>query len=237
MSIHLSKAPIKEAILEFQLLPHLDIEQRHLDLLYAELKSDYAEPVPRSLMEYSFNEKGIVSDQKYIPLSGGIFRDESRKFVFIIETNKFLVSKLEPYDTFDNLIGESKKILNLINSIFNLDQISRIGLRYRNKIEIKRDISYYLKNDGISYYYDNNISYIDSNHTFKLVKESYFGSNINIIISHSENTLIIDTDTYNKKIMHHSDKDLWEVELPKMRDLKNEVFYNILTEEFIEEIK
>ena len=242
----MSKAPITEAVLEIRVIS--DSEQ-NIDLLAESFKlEDY--PIKESQVQIEL--KGEVSTEGKEPQSlsesarniiGWQFRHKTNKQTLRVSTTSFGFSRLAPYENWDSFSGEARELWCRFSSIVKPSKITRLALRYINKIDIPGDrleltdyfktypqISDEASGDLTGYF----MRLISQQRDLEAKCVIHMGS---LPSPNSEtHSTLLDIDLF-RTLEADLDEDLiWEI-LTKFRDRKNELFVACLTEKTLEMFK
>ncbi len=134
-------APVTEAVIDFraQLDPEFDVKK--LDRLGESL--GYAAPKQMFEEAWQLKKSAKVGSSSQVELknSGCIgFRYDSKdkKHVAQFRVNGFTFSRLAPYSDWNCVFSEAKRLYNIYHEITRPGEISRIAVRYVNKLELPR---------------------------------------------------------------------------------------------------
>jgi uncharacterized protein (TIGR04255 family) len=240
---HLSAAPIVEAVIHWQ----ARAERRWgLEELRAELTKrlpEYSklEPQHEILLTLEASMEGPASSSKASQKVGWTgFRISSADGLHIAQfTREGLVfSRLRPYPKWAAFEAEGRRLWRVFTDLAAPSQIQRLGVRFINRIPVRaidslgeylrepptRPLSLPLKNFLYQSMFEVPTTDFGVN-VVKTLQTSESGGNV----SHA---LIVDTDVFTKRPMPCEEK-LLDDRLPKMRQLKNAVFFGLLTEKAI----
>jgi len=125
------KPPITECVVEFRFIEEVAFEviQKRID----KFKRQY--PNETHSIEFSgeFSEKGFVGKQDKVGLR---LTSADELQIVIINKTGFVVSQLAPYPGWQAFGGRVMRDFELFTELFGRKTISRIGLRYINRIDI-----------------------------------------------------------------------------------------------------
>jgi len=234
---HLNSAPIKEAIIEFQLNQKIDPEQ--LQELEGELPEGYADFKTSIRKELGIKfEDGKLVPQGESPeiLTGYRSDNEQLKTVVFFETDKFRFSKLAPYTDWEDFVSEAFKLWNTYKPQDEPIQFKRIAIRYINELmlpldEGKLDFDDYLTTTpkvphGMPDVLARFLSKISVPcHEDQIMATVTLNSNQ---IQNGHLPIVLDIDVFSLGELTLSDKGLRE-KLNIIRDIKNKVFFGSIT--------
>jgi uncharacterized protein (TIGR04255 family) len=238
---HLNKAPITEAIIDFRVkLPSgFKVES------FLELKNTIGGRFPkveeRKLFSSQFGiKKGEPQppSSKYHGVHGYFFRPEADKKVAQFRIDGFTFSRLKPYTYWEELIGEAKELWGMYGGIAQPEAVTRLAVRYINHINIPLPI------DDLSVYFTaspiipDNIQGVISGFLSKVVvydQEMDVATNIVQALEKSTKpdrhiTVVLDIDSYKTGDFNVSNGEMWDI-FANLHNIKNQVFFNSITEE------
>jgi len=234
------KPPITEAVLDIRVELPQDVDLNTLSLIHNEINACFP------LKEERFSWKGGFQVRKgaapeILQPSGGpdgyLFRSPDKNKVVQVRTEGFTFNKLKPYERWSTFSSEAKELWQVFAKIAKPKTITRLALRYVNRIEIPLPINnlkeYVLTLPEISPGLDNTVqSYFM---TLEVVspKIDICGTIIQTFKPIQEVSkilpLIFDIDVYKKIKLEPLDNKVWDV-MEELRQFKNKVFLESLTE-------
>ena len=243
---HLGKAPIVEGLVDIQVKQRPDWSVEQLDRLIKKLKDSY--PEVKALQQFQAElkfEQGKASSQAVESQPGG-YRLEKKfpPFVILARREGFVLSRLNPYDTWDNLVAEARPLWKEYCDVCKPEAITRVATRYINRIE--------LPFDGLDF--DDYLTTAPKvphglpqtlGHFFSRIVVPDRDSGASIAISQvleavnpttGKVAILIDIDVYKELDLSIDSEELWGL-LNKMRDLKNCAFFDNLTPRALELFK
>ena len=242
----LAKAPIHEAIIDIKCgiseeIPTTNLKfddsarREAINLFKAEIKAgDTADPFQSSASQF-------LIGYKYTDLHAGIIAQFRRDGV--------TTSKIHPYDTWETFLPEAKSNWNRYKKATNSDtnSVTRVAVRYINRLCVPINdyivVQDYLRNAPETPDEANRpaideflcrmvlpIPEIDG----KAVLISTMGD----IVKNEDGEflpLILDIDVFHMvhENVPESEKQMWSI-INRMRDVKNEMFFNVMTPEALE---
>ncbi len=174
---------------------------------------------------------------------GFFFKSTNENKIFQARLNGFTFNKLFPYQTWDAFKDEARELWELYTSVAKPLSITRIALRYINKILIPLPIKefgeYFKTFPQLSPNVPQNLN------TFLLrleIPDPESGA-MGIIIQTIENStedgflpVILDIDVIIQSDYKADDSTVWE-DFEKLRNYKNLLFFECITEKTLELIK
>lgn len=175
-----------------------------------------------------------------LPTSGGpdgyLFQSPIEKKIVQARIDGYTFNKLKPYESWDTFRSEARKLWDIYSQVTNPVRISRIALRYINRIEIplpfKDFKEYILTAPEIA----PKLPQVLNHFFMRLEIPNPDIHAIALITQTMENPtesqrlpLILDIDVFSKIGFVNSDEEMWN-EFEKLRKFKNDVFFNSITE-------
>lgn len=229
-------APITEAVIEFRIntlpderLTELEEFEKYVVDTYPEKKT-----LNRGNIKITTGTKPVIVQNESI--IGYRFISVDKLQIIQARLNGFSLSRLKPYNSWEEFINETKKISSLFFNHISIPMIIRVSLRYINKIELLlpiEDISKYIACHPTIPIKD---SFVVSN--FLNITEFYmnrFDTRVNLILTTKGTTkdilpIILDIDVMKNTEVDPDSSVVWET-LDQHRHIKNELFFNIITKE------
>jgi uncharacterized protein (TIGR04255 family) len=229
-----NRAPITEAVIEIRTKAALDVGD--LERLVARFSRKFPGPVQKTFdFTVQIGEVSPKADQK---LSGYRLQTADGSRILLLSLHTIGSVKIAPYEGWENLVQEARSNWDIWLKIVGWTPISRVGVRYINRIDIPLTGRIELENymtvqpmlpnvldNGIEHFAMNVSVPLGRDH-LKLVLNA--GSTPSPIIGHT--SLILDFDVSRDLDLPTSDADLWTF-IESMRDRKNEVFEACITDQ------
>lgn len=202
------------------------------------IKSSY--PTQKELREFQAHVAVAphqARSQSFAPAHVGYrYEKPNPPFVAHVRPNELLVSRLKPYDRWENLLAEAQWLWSEYCAICRPEAITRIATRFINRIELPMnglDFDVYLAAAPI---------------IPKGLPQTFEGFLTRIVVPHPETgahiamsqwldapnpqtrtlPVIIDIDVFKEVDLPGDSPVLWEI-LAKMRDVKNHAFFDSVT--------
>lgn len=136
-SMHLSKAPITEAILDIRIKIKDSFDVDRLQSLHESIKSEYPIKETRQQLEGKLEiKKGqppkSTGSQKII---GYWFLSADRKQIFQARLDGFTFNRLSPYETWSSFRSEALRLWQLFSGLVE-PEIIRVAVRFINKFNV-----------------------------------------------------------------------------------------------------
>ena len=232
----LSRPPIREAILEFQIAPMVDIsieelEQWEILSTYSALKIKKSSGISFKMnSDLTFGESSARQS-----IEGGVSHDSERNIALQIMRNRLTVNKLAPYTDFDFLKKEAQTFWEQYQRKLNPEKIQRVGLRYINEISLSELPEHYLLREFVPQG-ELAAQAIRSYQRYEIRRvEQQIGGLVQIIIENESKRLFIDIDTFSERPYQANDTMVWSESVERLHSLKNELFFSTITEEYAKE--
>lgn len=239
---HLKKAPITEALIDIQVVFPPDVDYTNLTPIKDRLAKDY----PKSKEQKSANlEIHVKSGELLTPTTKGrilgyILRSADDKQVAQFRVNGFTFSRLRPYETWEQLRDEARRLWELYLDIATPQRVTRVAVRYINDLNIPlpvEDFGDYITAppplpetlpQGVS-------SFL----TRVVIREPSLGADaiitqaLDAIVKPDFAPIILDIDAFKVAEFTPKSADVWDT-LEQLRVLKNKIFFESITEKAVE---
>jgi uncharacterized protein (TIGR04255 family) len=234
---HLEKAPITEALIDIRVKIREDLTVEQLESIYNSISGQYPDKKARHKWEGKFEfKKGepLVSSGTET-IDGYFFTSTDQKQIFQARLDGFTFSRLQPYETWENLRDEAHKLWQKYREVTS-PEITRVALRYINKMEIplsSKDFSEYLTASpivpeglpqGVSSFLTRVVI-----HEPEIDASAIITQALEQVINPNSIPIILDIDVFRQKSEGISEEDAWKI-LEKLRHFKNKIFFESITE-------
>lgn len=233
---NLPHAPIVEAVIHWSAHPGKQLEPNDLQ---EELSKTFPEyPICQPQQEIEFSSTGEPSGLSVVVQQNGFrLEGEGKPFVVQFTSSGVVFSRLAPYDNWESFETEGMRFWDLFVKLGEPSLIDRLGVRFINQIQIgegEKASDFLLGGpspvDGMelsagSFYYQDTFRVPDLPYHVKWARtiQPRQPSQLN------EKTLIVDIDVCSDNLPSMERRFLKE-RLAKMRQIKNEVFFNCMTD-------
>ena len=232
-------APITEAVIEIKAQLPEETTLKSLESFHDHIKNRFPEKQEQRFLKAAFklSQKDKLSS---LPTKTGtqgyLFRSLKEKKVVQSKIDGFAFNKLKPYENWKLFRSEGRELWELYSGIVNPIKIVRIGLRYINRIEVPlpfKDFSdYLLTNPQIAPNLPQTVS-----HFFMQLEVPNSDIEATAIITQTMDKptksnrlpLILDIDVFRITGYVGKTEEMWE-DFEKLRDFKNDIFFNSVTE-------
>jgi uncharacterized protein (TIGR04255 family) len=238
---HLNNAPITEAIIDFRvkLPPKFNVEA------FRKLKKTIGDRFPKVEERKLFSSQLRIKkgepqppSAEYHGVHGYFFRPEDDKTVVQFRIDGFTFSRLKPYTYWEEMFGEARELWGMYSEIAQPEAVTRLAVRYINHINIPLPV------DDLSDYFTaspkipDNIQGVISGFLSKVVvydQEMDVSANIVQALEKSTKpdkhiTVVLDIDSFKTGDFNVSNGEMWDI-FANLHNLKNQVFFNSITDE------
>jgi uncharacterized protein (TIGR04255 family) len=240
-----SRDPIIEALLDIRVKLPEEITLTKLEAFHETLKNRFPEKQQRVSMESGV--KLIPESTMPLP-SGGVvdgyfLRSPDEKKLVQIGLDGFTFNKLKPYKGWEQFYNEARELCNLYFQITTPLKITRIALRYLNRIELPlplKDIKeYFLTVPEIAPKLPQSINYFFMRLVIPNTDIPAVAVINQTLESPTENNrlpVIFDIDVFRDVDYSNNHTGIWN-EFEKLHVFKNEIFFHSITEKTVELLK
>ncbi len=239
---HLNKAPITEALIDIQVVSPPDVDYTKLAPIVDRLARNY----PKSDEQKSATlEIHVKSGELLTPMTKGrilgyILRSADDKQVAQFRVNGFTFSRLRPYETWEQLRDEARRLWELYLDIATPQRVTRVAVRYINDLSIPlpvEDFGDYITAppplpetlpQGVS-------SFL----TRVVIREPSLGADaiitqaLDAIVKPDFAPIILDIDAFKVAEFTPRGADVWGT-LEQLCVFKNKIFFESITEKAVE---
>lgn len=232
-------APITEALLDIRVQLPKDINLQILESFHDRIKEKFPDKQKRVFIKagFKFSPEGVTSE---IPVQSGgpdgfLFRSPIENKVVQARLDGFTFNKLKPYEKWETFSSEARQLWNLFTEIARPITITRIALRYINRIEIPLPIKEF--KDYILTVPDSPPDLpLNVSHFFMSVvcgkpeiqAKAQLNETLEAVTPNNTLPLILDIDVYRETTFEGNSDVIW-AEFEKLRDFKNEIFFKSIT--------
>lgn len=233
---HLPRAPITEALLDIQVAPRTGVTTSILEGFHQRVREHYPTRKSRFHVSAAINVgQPSVKVQQNDTHVGFLFSSTDGRQVVQARLDGFSFSRLAPYEDWERLKGEAQRLWKIYREIVHPSRVSRIALRYINRINLPRPFQFedYLKalpilGDG----FPQNLSGL-----FMRVVAPVEDAIVTLseaidedAVTHTTVPVILDIEAVRPlDISADDDINCWK-QFENLRSLKNRVFFGSLTD-------
>lgn len=131
---HLSKAPIKEALIDIRVSPREGVTLESFNELVELAKIEYPIEKKSKFFEVTFDMALEVTRSTEPVERGFVLMNSQETQVVQFRLDGFTVNRLKEYDTWKSLFSEAMKWWHLYESQVGPSQITRLGVKFINRI-------------------------------------------------------------------------------------------------------
>lgn len=232
-------APIKEALLDVRVELPNDVDLKKLEIFHSLVKERFPERQERKFIKAEFKLSPEIASAQFPTSSGTVgylFRSPSEKKIVQARLDGFTFNKLKPYENWEVFRSEANELWNLYLQVANPLRITRIALRYINRIDIPLPLrnfkEYILTTPEVAPSLPQALSHF----FMRLVIPNPEIRAIATIIETMENPvdnqrlpLILDIDVWRETTYEANQPEMWD-DFEQLREFKNDIFFNSITE-------
>lgn len=243
---HLNNAPITEALIDLQVQLPDHFELAELETLCSEVAQEYPITMQRKSWTSHIRVTGGGRPEIENPepkMDGFVLKSESGLQVVQVRMDGFTFSRLQPYETWEKLRDEARRMWDLYVRITHPQCVTRIAVRYINRIHlpVEADFAEHLSTGiQISSQLPQAISGL-----FLRCEIPFDNPEAQTIITQtlgdpSEDLAtipyIFDIDVFRMGTPCIDQQRLWD-ELDELREVKNKVFFGSITNATVEMLR
>lgn len=234
---HLTKAPITEALIDLRVILPSDFDAQEFSKLSDQLSAKYPKKEPRKLVSGSFGVregKPFTGPTEYKGIDGFYYKSEDERNIVQFRSDGFTFNHLYPYTKWESVITEAKNMWELYCSLAKPEIISRVAVRYINRLELPLPIEFERYLTAPPKIPDSLPQELSGFLTRILISEA--GITANIVQSLDSSTkpdhgvIILDIDVFEVKKSGFDKENVWS-EFEQLRKFKNRIFFKSITEE------
>ena len=239
----LKKAPIVEGLLHFKVKSRPDVSMEDVARFTSAVKEQYPTSKDLRHIQATVNmDEGEMPSKKIASEHIGYRLERSQPpFVLMVQRGEIGISRLAPYETWEQLIAEAHPLWDSYRSISGPEAVTRVATRYINRIELPiegLDFEDYL---AAPPRIPRGLPDIVSNFVIRtVVTDPKSGSSIAVSqileppnFDKNRLPVLIDIDVYKVVDFAADSHEIWTL-LDTMRDLKNCAFFGCLTPKALE---
>ncbi len=231
-------APITEAILDIRANLPSTVDLAALATFQGGLQERYPTRVERVVMQGGMKlaEAGAQITHAIKGTLGYQFSSEDGKKVVQARLDGFSHHKLKPYDKWESFFAEANELWERYRTIANPINVTRIAIRYINRIEIPMpitDLKDYLLTcpeiatgapQAMASFFMRLVLAKEDSDAVAIVTETTAPPPPDLRVM----PIILDIDVYLERVFDPTDGAIW-TQLESLRQFRNEVFFNSIT--------
>ena len=133
---HYEKAPITEALIDIRVELSTELRFEDLHAIRKHVSKDYPQEETRNLAEGTIQFAPAMQASVQQKPWGLLFRNEAKNQVLQARLDGFTFSRLEPYETFEKLRGEARRLWDIYRELMRPKRVTRVAVRYINQLNI-----------------------------------------------------------------------------------------------------
>jgi uncharacterized protein (TIGR04255 family) len=240
MRRHLSHAPVTEAVIDIKVRPKDGSAFEQVNEAFKQLDFGYYLKGPISEGTFAFGlgpEGQVVPPSTTSAVVGLRLHSSDEKYVLQVRGESFTLSRLTPYETWETLCEEAKRLWEIYLARLEPVGVFRIATRFINNLRLPLRVGEEFQ------LYINSLGQVPNGapatvegffQRFQLVDQSTDAHVIlNLVLNGQEPDgrlpVILDIDAFKLIERRASDPEIWR-ELETLRELKNRCFFGTLTQ-------
>lgn len=238
-------APITEAVLDIKVEAQSQLSRSMLEKYHEKIKERFPEKQQRTAFkaDIKFTPEGPTASIPSSEPDGYLFRSPAKNKIVQVRFDGFTFNKLKPYDNWDVFKAESQELWRLYYELTNPTKITRLALRYINRIEIPLPFNkfqdYILTMPAVSPLLPQVLSGFFMRLAIpkpELEATAIINETIENITDNQRLPLIFDIDVFREVNFTDNLSEIWSI-FDKLRAFKNDIFFNSITEKTAELFK
>jgi len=237
-------APITEALLDIRAELPERVTLQDLETFHVNLKDRFPDKQQRMSYraDFKLSPEGSSVDAPPSKPDGFLFHSPIEKKIVQARLDGFTFNKLKPYESWEVFRLEARQLWNEYFKIAHPVKVTRIALRYINRIEIplpfKTFKEYVLTTPDIAPALPQGLAQF-----FMQLVIPNQDTEATAVINQTMETptdqrlpLIFDIDVFREVVYVDNKEEMW-AEIEKLRKFKNDIFFNSITEKTMELFK
>ena len=239
---HLDNAPITEAIIDLRVRLPSEFQIEKFSSLRETLHDQYQDVEERRLSKVAFDMeagKPVVQPPEDKGIEAYLFKSADNTKVAQFRKDGFTFSRLKPYTSWEDILAEAKNLWKLYVATASPELVTRIAVRYINQLNIPLPIDDFARYLTVPPRVPVNVPQDVSSFFSRVVVhdlEQDIAANIIQVLQGSSMpnhvAIILDIDVYKQKESGFEESDIW-LTFERLRDLKNRIFFDSVTEETV----
>ncbi len=236
---HLNNAPIAEALLDIRVNPADGFDPLQFNELKPLLENEFPTVEERQLTEFEFKVNPIPSNQatvNVLGLQGFLYKSIDGKLIAQFRKDGFTLNRLEPYESWESLYSKAWELWLLYVKTARPKEITRLALRYINRIPIPRDQkdpSVYMT---VPFLIPAELPQTMSDFLYRITLhdlERRIAAHVtqSLEVRGEDVVWLIDIDAFSEQQWEEPNEPAIEETLKHLRDFKNKIFFSLVKEE------
>ena len=245
---HLDRAPIVEAVIEIRTRAQSPWEESGVTQRLKAALPEYPTVHSMNAVQGEIVFGAQTSPQGAVhELGWNGLRFQSADELHVVQFNRdsFVFSRLRPYETWEQLEKEAKRLWQLHVQVANPSEVQRLGVRFINRIQMPTQETRFEEyiDPHPKTPHDLDLPFLDFLYRETLVMPGHnYGINLTRTLQFPQNramegiAIILDIDVFTLQPFPVDDADL-ERRLTEMRWLKNKSFFGTITSKALEGLR
>lgn len=134
---HYNNAPITEALIDLRVEKSVEIDLSTLEKVHNAIASDYPSCIGIGIAQgaFQFDARSATASASNTPI-GYRLSTADQKQVLQVRLDGFTFSRLEPYENWDNLRNEARRLWAIYAEVAQPEKIQRVAVRYINRLNL-----------------------------------------------------------------------------------------------------
>lgn len=238
---HLNNAPIREALFDIHVKMPEDMTIEKIEGFGQLIKDDY----PQVSKRWSANVKikpGSPPERAEQEQIGYVFISEDNKQVLQIRLDGFTFSRLRPYETWEKLRDEAKRLWKLFVDSLKPISIERVACRFINELslEMPTKLDDYITSlpsriKGVPDLLESFLTRVTMPNE-ELSAKAIITQALDRVDQEGKGILILDINVFKEGPFAVDRDDAWDT-LESFHEYKNQIFFGSITEQTVEKYK
>ena len=237
---HLTHAPIKEALIDIQVALAQKVTAELLNSEYSQIATDYPkhETLQRGEFGLHRNERQPTKVTIGQSVVGYRYTSEDKRRVVQFRMDGFTFSRLEPYDTWEEMKAEAVRLWEVYAASVSPNPITRVATRYVNVLKLPThvELNEYLTAPptipaGLNQELSSFLTRVEirdpSIKAQGILTQAFEG------VHDGYAPIVLDIDVFMARPFDPQEGEFWSC-LDQLRDFKNTVFFESITEKAME---
>ena len=239
----LSKAPIREALIDLRVKLPSDCDVKRIDSLYEKVNEKYPEKREQRQSQLHFELKPSSELVQSVPLkiTGYHYVSKNKDKIFQARLDGFTYNRLSPYSSWEEFRNEANRLWLLYKEATLPEAITRVALRYINNLNIPMpviDFADYLAvppvlpeglPQGINSFLIRLNIHVPELEANAIITQAFEPMPVEV----PKLPVILDIDVIKEQTAGIEEREAWNL-LEKMRNFKNEIFFRFITDKLKE---
>jgi uncharacterized protein (TIGR04255 family) len=237
----LRRPPITEAVLDFRFKHRIDLTERDIEGIRNQIAADYPNSEPKQQFEATFkisDGKLSTSDPRPVGTKGLFAKSPDALTVAQFRGDGFTLNRLRPYTSWELLFPEALRLWLVYSSVVGTAEISRLALRYINHAELPLQegedfASYLLVPPTLPEPLPQTVMGFSMRFNSR-DEQREIGVNITQELQpmgpSTSPRLLLDVDVFKEATLAPGDQVEIRQIFTTLHDVKNQVFFNLVTE-------